>query len=295
MASGVTFIHHIAGTLHLRLAPTSVEWSYKVNTQTTPTFAGEVVQILSIEIDSLSITGRFGREGVWGTNVINGVATPRPLGERRNFKTGHGPYANGLSQMTEYFRNYFSVASQGRDTAAKGNYDQVPMIVSYSGAIDGEESQWSVYPVSFPSYKRTNVDYAPEWQVQFQVEEADYRITPAEMTKELHRLRAEVGYIPSNVFSDPHGSALDPRIAGHIASIKAATSKADNQANQVTSAFFDFYSQQLPTFSVDDLNSLIFASGPTNINQILQKSGAGEVFSQTPSLPGGRATQQQLI
>jgi hypothetical protein len=53
----VTFSHHSMSDLNLYVNPDSIVWSYGLNTQNYPTFGGEVVQILSMFIEDMTITG----------------------------------------------------------------------------------------------------------------------------------------------------------------------------------------------------------------------------------------------
>src|SRR3954465_11882549 len=101
---GIIFDHPRVGTLNLRLAPTSVEWTYNMNVRTYDTFAGQVVQVLSMNFGDFVIMGRFGREGPHGKNLDNNTITSRTAGELSDYKNA-GIYAVGLTQMTEYFRS----------------------------------------------------------------------------------------------------------------------------------------------------------------------------------------------
>ena len=101
--AGISFSHTV-GTLNLRLPPTEVDWSYKMATQTYSTYAGEVVQVLGISFDKVTFSGRFGKEGPHGKNLVvqNGqrVLVPRAVSEYTDWQTSE-PYGVGLSQMHE--------------------------------------------------------------------------------------------------------------------------------------------------------------------------------------------------
>ena len=81
--AGVRFQHDV-GTLDLRLPPTQVEWDYKLNTQTYQTYAGEVVQLLSVNFNKVSFQGQFGLEGPHGKNLVNGRLVDRPASDFTN-------------------------------------------------------------------------------------------------------------------------------------------------------------------------------------------------------------------
>ena len=46
-------------TLSVNVKPNQIEWSYKINVNVTPTYGGEVVQILSAYIDKMTISGNI--------------------------------------------------------------------------------------------------------------------------------------------------------------------------------------------------------------------------------------------
>jgi len=268
----IVFTHSnpTVGTLYLRLSPTSVQWTYNLNTAKFDTYGGQVVQLLSINFDKLILAGRFGQEGPHGRNTNNdGTSAPRsvdeffawqPIGGSGSIKD----YRIGLTQMTEYFSRYFSVASQGHDAHAQGNFDQDPMQIKYDGVIDVEvdagmmETDWYGYPVNFPSYKRSNMDFAPEWQVEFQIFEAPAAIRESTHLTELAKLQnvflpKGVGWRPSNPFSDPLGA----QILQGAKSIQQAIQQADAEEDRI----YDYFAQYLPAYSDDALTQLVEHAG----------------------------------
>lgn len=284
---GVTFTHPLAGTFDIRLAPTSIEWTYNLNTATTQTYAGEVIQLLSVNIDTLTLTGQFGREGPFGSTTEDGSVQPRKPDAFRNINGGTGPYTKGLVQMTEYFRRYFAVASQGRDTTSQGHYNQTPLKLTYNGALNANpEGSWLVYPTSFPSYKRTNIDFAPMWQVDFAVEEPDPKLQTSVMDQQLEALRDSVGYIPSNVFSDPLGIYLDPRL-NSPSDIAANIATAQQKALAFNNSLIDVYNQLTPAFTPDDLAAMIGGSGPYDPAAMVAKAnGTAQPTTGQVTAPG---------
>lgn len=132
---GITFQHNI-GTLNLRLPPTQVEWDYKMNVQTYQTYAGEVVQVLGITFNRVVFQGQFGREGAHGKDLVNGLLVDRAVSDFTNWETVE-PYGVGLSQMFQYFKTYFSAASQGSVTSPY-HYNQAPMTVIHEGGTNVE-------------------------------------------------------------------------------------------------------------------------------------------------------------
>lgn len=266
--AGVRFFHPVAGELLLRLAPTSVDWTYNLNTKVIDTYAGQVVQLLSINWNNLSITGRFGREGPHGAFSDPLKFRERPVAEFNDWKQvhGRGDKTTGLSQMTAYFKRYFQIASQGLGTTGKdgrGRYDQHPMEIDYSGGIDPFERSWTVYPTSMPSFSRANDEFAPEWKLDCEIEHADGTLHTATMSKELAHLKEiHFGYIPFNRFSDPLGRFL-PNDFGTNKKLKpakraAAVKFAEAQLELYNDDLSDKWKALLPAYTDQQIEELLF-------------------------------------
>lgn len=58
-----SIVHPHAGTLRFRTNPNSIRWNYTLNTNVDETYAGRVVQILSVNIDELTVSAHAGRGG----------------------------------------------------------------------------------------------------------------------------------------------------------------------------------------------------------------------------------------
>lgn len=277
--AGTNFSHPEIGTLPIRFAPTSVEWDFNLVTNTVPTYAGEVVQVLAINFNRLTIEGQFGKEGVWGAVQSGGKLNKRPVSEYRDFKRA-GTLGIGLTQMTEFFQRYFAIASQGHDARVEGHYNQQPMTLTYDGASDiGIEldrgESWQVYPVNFPSYSRSVEDFAPKWRVECQIHEAPASIstvTQKDVVSQLNStdkdaFRPGVGYRPFNPFSDPfEGTAGFSRNARDFDNLSpsqrlALLSEARKEANENADKLYDKWRSMLPAYDDDTLNRLILIGG----------------------------------
>lgn len=275
-AANVVFSHPnpTVGTLNLRLPPSQVEWSFSINTSATNTYGGQVVQLLSISFDSLTISGQFGWEGPHGRLRTSDGFVERPQGDWENY-SNQNLYAIGLTQLTSYFRNYFAVASSGAhgDDQARGVYNQQPMTLSYTSALNvnvdfNTAETWSVYPTSMPSYRRANDAFAPEWQVACEVYQAPsniYQTVSQDTLARINSLKENTGYTPSNIFSDPNGT-VTPINAANVKVTPAMITAAQNVTNNEVQGFISTFKSQLPSYSVDDLASLlnIGASTPTS-------------------------------
>lgn len=262
--AGVVFTHASAGTHVLRLPPTQVNWSFTLNTHTQNTYAGQVVQLLSINFDKLVLEGQFGKEG-----------------------------PAGIRNMTNYFRKYFEIASQGTGSGMSA-YDESPMQIKYEGGLGIEvdegrtEFSWLGYPVAFPSYSRANDEFAPKWKVEFEVQEPSGMVKHAEMNNQLLIFRerfAGVGYEPYNRFSDPAIAAIPEGEAITAARIRGEMSKL----NQDISEVFDHYADLLPAYKPDDIEELIHlgASVPSAFRGAYKRAPQGTGGTPTSGRIGG--------
>jgi hypothetical protein len=284
--AGVSFLHPNidVGALNLRLPPTSVEWTFKLNTSVTDTYGGQVIQILSTSYDGLVIEGRFGIEGPHGANIrADGSWDERDpagffdLGTRNNPRRGgraRRAYEIGLTQMMAYFRRYFTVATAGGDhispggSFVRGAYNQQYMKLAYTGNIEDYERSWLVYPTSFPSYRRANDAFAPEWRLECQVVEPDFFLDTANKVKAIDRLKKNVGYRPLNPFSDPMAQEYTTKKGK-----KVLVKLTQDELDQLNTDVFDYYGSMLRTLSPDDLGQLLAvdASMPNIYEKNIQK------------------------
>jgi hypothetical protein len=282
---GVTFSFNNAGSprvLDLRHSPYNVEWTYNVNTSVTDTYTGQVVQILSINIDRLIIEGQFGREGAfglrqasrggmtdrYGNTVATGNLATRTLSDQFSID-GKFP---GLYSMTEFFREYFAISAQGGDDPTRNpdanRYTQVPMTVSYDAGTSSKN--WIITPVSFPSFRRSNEDFAPEWRVESYVIEADATIQKSQSQQilaSINRIRGGIGFKTANPFSDP--GATQDNLAEAEALIKG-------------------FKKLLPAFTLDELQTMIWnrVSIPQYEGQVLDFDPNQLADSLDQGIPG---------
>lgn len=284
--AGTVFSHPlIKNDLVLRLAPTEVDWSYNLVTSETPTYAGQVVQLLSINFDSFTAIGRFGREGRNDYRREND-AWIRKSSPSTRASSSYGP---GLTQMTEWFKYYFSIASQGN---GGDNYSEQPVTITYQGAssigVDDNkrELSWQIYPTSFPSYKIANDNFAPEWRVECQVYEAPKIIVQTTMDEAISRLEYKPLYQPGSQWSDPFSQGPN------------ATPKQLRQAAQdaldATLKNVDHFFSLLPTYTESDILDLIQHGFSSPVNTTTKATlpkqqsqvKSGDPFSSADMIPG---------
>lgn len=251
--SGVIFSHPIVsrkhGDLSLRLAPTEVDWSYELVTSETNTYAGQVIQLLSVNFKQFVISGRFGKES------RSDYSRVQSRWVRNNSPSIHATssYGPGLTQMTEWFKYYFAVASQGVDG---DNYSESPITVSYKGSSSigvgddyKSELTWRVYPTSFPSYKIANDNFAPEWKVECAVEETPPSIHNAAKDEAISRLQYQPLYQPGSVWSDWTSTGKNPT--------PDELRKAAKEALTATETNIDHFYKLLPTYTESDILDML--------------------------------------
>lgn len=133
------FYHHEVGHLYVNSGADRIAWGYNLNTATYPTYAGEVVQILSCYIDDLEITGS--------------VQTYQDM-----------------ESIYTYFLRYTQIATQGdparsKHISGRSSYNQEPMILEYP------HRGWTfeIMPTSIPGYRKARDQIHPEWRIQCHV------------------------------------------------------------------------------------------------------------------------------
>lgn len=233
--------------LSLAVDPYNVQWTYNVNTQVYDTYGGQVIQVLSVNIDNLIIDGQIGRPGPFGVHQNKtknkkgkkiSVTDPRwggqvpPDGWVTN-ESGAGQQWNpnyhnqhiGLYQLSQFFAKYFMESTQGGVKGDPGKFIQTPMHIDYdagpypaAAANAGAAQQtsfrhWEAFPKSFPNFSRSNEEFAPLWKLEFSVYQADPQVefaTKNDAIKTLSRIRDGIGWEAQNPWIDPAANPKDP-------------------------------------------------------------------------------------
>lgn len=163
-----------APSLTVNTGANEISWAYNLNTQTYPTYAGEVVQVLSTNIDLLTIEGEV------------------------------GSYEK-MEQIYRWFLFYIQDATQGVGQSQGFNEDPMTMKYPHRG--------WSmqIQPISLPGLQYGRDVVVPRWQVQAHILEPDpdqVRLTIDQALPEMSefgRLTADIGYREQSPYSDPLG------------------------------------------------------------------------------------------
>lgn len=171
----ISFSHpKVKGTLVVSTGANNITWSYRLNTQSYPTYAGEVVQVLSANIDDLQITGEV-----------------------------HS-YAE-MERIYEWFLNYMLIATQGYVNDA---YTEEPVTMSYP------ERGWqlSIKPIQMPAMRYGREVVVPQWQLRAAIIDPDPEQVQLSIDSvgsfqdefaEFGKLNAGIGFRRKNPFSDP--------------------------------------------------------------------------------------------
>ncbi len=164
------------GTLHIDIGPNQITWDYNLNTVTYPTYAGEVVQILSANIGDLTIGGDV-------------------------------PTYKMMEDIYLWFLVYLSLATQGfRNLNANqdGVISQNEQVVTMSYPV--RNWLFQIRPKSLPGLRIGRDVVAPTWSMTAAVIEGDPEVEELSIQGALDGLTtldAGIGYIEYNPFSTP--------------------------------------------------------------------------------------------
>jgi hypothetical protein len=159
----------IKDSLTVQVGIEQCSWGYGMNAVTYPTYGGEVVQILSVYVDDLTLGGT--------------VAT---------YEQMEGIYG--------WFLDYMEKATQGSEGTGSYNTDPIQIFYPFRGWT------WEAYPESLPGFAYGREIVAPTWQLTCKVHEADDAVTGITLQAAqdgLARIPLGIGYEEANPFSDP--------------------------------------------------------------------------------------------
>lgn len=174
----VLFSHpEIARSLVVTTGANQISWAYNLNTVSYPTYAGEVVQVLSCNIDNLQIEG-----------------------EVRSYAE--------MEEIYRWFLEYMQKATQGQGGI---NFVGSPVKMEYP------HRGWTLYikPIQLPGLRYGREVVIPTWSLSAHIEDPDPEMraltidnTPGaaaagEVENFRSRITASVGYRQDNPFSDP--------------------------------------------------------------------------------------------
>lgn len=172
----ISFSHpNLSTNLTVRTGVDDISWSYKLNTQTYPTYGGEVVQILSAYTDTITLGGTV-----------------------RSYEK--------MEQIYSWFLDYLQSATQG-------GYSQEPVIMAYNErgwrwAIHPLSLPGFKYgrEVVAPTWRLEAAVH--------EADEAIHSLNLQAALEEIEKVTLGIGFKPDNPFSDPfaaEGKDFDPK------------------------------------------------------------------------------------
>jgi hypothetical protein len=223
------------GDLVLTVNPYEVVWSYGLNTANFPTYGGEVVQILSMYFDDMSISGQV-----------------RSYGD--------------IERIYEWFALYMQVAAQGNK--GNGSFDSQPVTFKFPD----RSWEFRIYPKALPGFKYSRDTVAPTYAItaavlepELQTEqdfrdliinEAQFLAMAGKDFDTFGKATAAIGFTEDNPFSGPTSQAFS----------KPGSLDSGNKAAG------DFFTQLIPSWLSGDFSDTEATSKvPNKISDILKK------------------------
>ena len=194
--------------LVVNVKPNQITWAYGLNTANFPTYGGEVVQILSIYVDDLNISG-----------------------EVRTYQD--------IERIYKWFLSYMQKATQG-PRGADPSYDSRPIEMTYHH----RNWKFSILPKSLPAFTYGTQVVAPTWQLQAAVSEFDDKFEDSILSSQefagvaaegdfnpFGTATAEIGFHENNPWSAPTGQQYK-----------------EGDPNRWNGKVIDFYGKILPSW-----------------------------------------------
>ncbi len=218
-----------------------VAWSYRLNTASFPTYGGEVIQILSVFIDDLKVSGTVAQY-------------------------------DDAERIYRFFMRYFTIATQGASAATSSlKYEQKPMVFSYP------HRGWvmEIQPLKAPGFTYATETVTPTWQMQAHVVDDSPNVDDL---KELVSLSAgELGSL-ENVTAVPHGTnsfkltgviapdmgdpAQNPFVAPGKVGLGEKFNPAEGKAvTEGLGKIADYYNHLLPSYLGGDFSNVVTEIG----------------------------------
>lgn len=254
----ITFHHPIVsnklekGDLVISTGADQISWGYNLNTQTFPTYGGEVVQILSAYTDDITVTGTI-----------------------RSYRK--------MEEIYDWFLTYMQIASQGYDTTPgregdKTAYNQQPIVMEYP--IRGWK--FKIQVTSLPGFKYGLEVVAPTWQIVAHVVDDDPEVSSineAAAVSGLQSLHAGIGYNPDDPFSDPFATNATDGVSKIDSDRKSGQSLRELYDNAA-----DYFSGLIPKYLDGDYTTLTggIGSKPALLKQGLPDSALNQIKPSPP-------------
>lgn len=228
----ITFSHKDIGSLTIDNGIDNAQWAYGLNTQTYPTFGGEVVQILSVYIDDLTLQGT--------------CAT---------YKQAELIY--------KYFARYLIMATQGhsKTPVPDESYNMDPMVFSYPA----RNWQFYIYPMAAPGFAYETGMVGPQWQMQAHIIDDSPDLSLIKNGIKAAAVK-NIDSVLSNGFVNSQGSfSLTADISPKSGDPNTNPFQTDDQSASAEQAqasqWADYYNSLIPAYMSGNFSSLVGAVG----------------------------------
>lgn len=249
------------GDLTIENGIDNVQWAYGLNTATFPTYGGEVVQILSVYIDDLTMQGT--------------VAT----------------YSQ-MEAIYSYFSRYMQIATQGSNphpAAGQSAYNMQPVTMTY--ATRG----WTfdLIPKEAPGFRYSRDIVTPTWQLIAHVVDDSLNLDPiknAIKDSVVAGEMAEFAKLNGEISPNSGNPEINPFQTYNLGAQQGAAS---------LQKYADYFNSLIPAYNNGDFSAITgglgsapsFGQNAKNKNQV-QSSSPGQVNAGSGSSgTGGTSTQ----
>ncbi len=246
----INFYHSYVGSLSIDNGVDEAQWAYGLNLQHYPTYGGEVVQILSVFIDNLTLTGTC------------------------------STYAQ-LEAIYKYFTHYLIGATQGHSQTPVPNesYNLDPMTFTYP------DRNWTfqIYPLAAPGFQYRTGGIGPQWQLQaFIIDDSpDLGVIKDGIKAAAVKSVNLNGGTPAQIGTFSLTGDISPK-SGNPNADPFQTEDPSALAEQAQAAqWADFYNSLLPSYMTGNFASLASTSGSKpNFGQRAQKRGTNSLHTK---------------
>jgi hypothetical protein len=228
----IRFSHKYLGSLTIDNGIDEAQWAYGLNTQTYPTYGGEVVQILSVYIDDLTMTGT--------------CATYKQL-----------------EHIYKFFSRYLIIATQGKAQSPTPNesYNLEPMICSYPT----RNWQFAIYPKSVPGFGYQTGMVGPQWQLQAHIIDDSPDLSVIKDGIKAAAIKDISSTLDGGSAKQIGTFSLTGNISPHSNNPNTnpfqSGDQSDSAAQAQASKWADYYSSLIPAYMKGDFSSLVGAVG----------------------------------